>query len=185
MRRSTGIYLVILVLLAGLYYYLNNRPAETEAEIDITPAPAVEYLFTAEAGLPSGIRIESNEGNVVEVKRNESNAWVMVQPTEDEADQGSVEAAASQVSTLRVIDRIPGLSPESVGLTDPAYTFTLQFTGGVERTLDIGVLTPTEAGYYASTGEGDVIIISNYAIDALLGLLNNPPYAPTATPPPS
>jgi len=185
MRRSTGIYLIILVLLAGLYYYLNNRPAEAEIEIDITPAPAVEYLFTAEAGIPAGIRIEANDGTTVEVKRNESNAWVMIQPMEAEADQGSVEAAASQVSTLRVVDRISGLPLESVGLNDPAYTFTLQFTGGVERTLEIGVLTPTETGYYASTGEGDVIIISNYAIDALLGLLNNPPYAPTATPPPS
>jgi hypothetical protein len=185
MRRSTGIYLVILVLLAGLYYYLNNRPADTDTDIDITPAPAVEYIFTAEIGLPSRIRIESSGGNVVEVKRNETNAWVMIQPVEAEADQGSVEAAASQVSTLRVVDRIPGLSLESVGLKDPVYTFTLQFTGGVERTLEIGVLTPTETGYYASTGEGDVLIVSNNAIDSLLGLLNNPPYAPTATPPPS
>jgi hypothetical protein len=106
-------------------------------------------------------------------------------PEEAAADQGSVEAVASQVATMQILDRVPGLAPDAVGLDGPDYTISFQFTSGVERIIEVGVLTPTESGYYVRGENGEIVIVSRSALDSLLGLLTTPPYALTETPPPA
>jgi hypothetical protein len=59
---------------------------------------------------------------------------------------------------------------------------TVKFSTGVERFAEIGVITPTENGYYVRI-DGEIVIVSRSAIDAFIGLLANPPYAETPTPP--
>lgn len=186
MRRSTIAYLVLFAVVLAAAYYFNNRAETIEAEA--TPeatAPPIEYLFTSADGLPTRIRIESKAGEAVEAALNEENAWVLVQPEEADADQGAVEAAAGQVTTMRILERVPGLAPDAVGLDGPEYTISFQFTSGAERTIEIGVLTPTERGYYARDEQGGIVIVSGNAVNALLGLLTSPPYASMETPPPA
>lgn len=185
MRRSTIIYLVLFAIVLGAAYYFNNRAGSTETEETTPTSTPIEYLFTSADGLPTLIRIESKTGEIVEVARNEENAWALILPEEAAADQGSVEAAATQIQTMRILERIPGLAAEAVGLDDPEYRMAFQFTSGVERIIEVGVLTPTERGYYAGGGNGEIVIISRSAVDSLLGLLTNLPYAPTETPPPA
>jgi hypothetical protein len=179
--RSTVVYIVLLLVLAGVYYYLNRR--EKPAEIELTPEPSAEvsYLFTAEDGTPTSIRIESKAGETVEVARGDDNAWALTQPVEAKADQAAAEAAASQVSAMRILDTVPGVDPNIVGLQDPEYVLSVKFTGGGERTVDVGVITPSESGYYVRDGDATVIV-SRSAVDSLLELLINPPYLETPTP---
>jgi len=186
MRQSTIIYLVLFLVLVGAYYYLNNReqPADIALTVTVEPAAEVSYLFTAEEGLPTSIRIESQAGEIVEVARNAENAWALILPSEATADQASAEAAASQVTTMQILDRLPEIDPEIVGLTDPEYILVVKFTSGVERNVNIGVITPTESGYYVQNTDGETVIVSKSSLDALLGLLNNPPYLETPTPSP-
>jgi len=54
----------------------------------------------------------------------------------------------------------------------------------VERNVKIGVITPTESGYYVQNTDDETVIVSKSSVDALLGLLNNPPYLETPTPSP-
>ena len=184
-RRPTVVYIVLLLVLAGAYYYLNNREQPAEIELTVEPSSEVaqEYLFTAEEGTPTSIRIESKSGETVEVARGEDNAWTLIQPVEAKADQGAAEAAASQVTTMPILDAVPDLDPGIIGLVDPEYVLTMKFTGGGERTVDVGVITPTESGYYVRESD-KIVIVSRSAIDALLGLLTNPPYLETPTPAP-
>ena len=184
-RRPTVVYIVLLLVLAGAYYYLNNREQPAEIELTVEPSSEVaqEYLFTAEEGTPTSIRIESKSGETVEVARGEDNAWTLIQPVEAKADQGAAEAAASQVTTMPILDVVPDLDPGIIGLDDPEYVLTMKFTGGGERTVDVGVITPTESGYYVRESD-KIVIVSRSAIDALLGLLTNPPYLETPTPAP-
>lgn len=184
MRRSTVIYLLLFLVLAGAYYYLNNREQPADISLTVEPGEEVTYLFTAEDGLPTSIRIESKAGEIVEVARDADNAWAMIQPIEAKADQASAEAAASQVTTMQILDTIPDVDLDIVGLTDPEYTLTIRFTSDVERKVEIGVITPTESGYYVRHVNGDIVIISRSSVDALLGLLTNPPYLETPTPSP-
>ena len=184
MRRSTVIYLLLFLLLAGTYYYLNNREQPADISLTVEPSAEVRYLFAAEDGLPTSIQIESKAGDIVEVARDADNAWAVTQPIAAKADQASAEAAASQVTTMQILDTIPDIDPEIVGLTDPEYSLTIKFTSGVERNVEIGVITPTESGYYVRDTNGDTVIISRSSVDALLGLLTNPPYLETPTPSP-
>ncbi|MBN2114924.1 MAG: DUF4340 domain-containing protein [Anaerolineales bacterium] len=185
-RRSTVVYIILLLALVGAYYYLNNRAQPADVELSVTAEPTVEvtYLFPADKGTPSGIRVESKSGDAVEVVRDAENAWMLTQPIEVAADSASAEAAASQVTTIRVLDSEPGVDPEIVGLEVPEHVLTIKFTSGAERTVDVGVITPSESGYYVRDASGRVVIVSRSAIDFLLGLLENPPYLETLTPSP-
>ena len=185
-RRSTVVYITILLALAAAYYYLNNR--EQPAEIAVTPGSTEEiaYLFAAEEGIPTSLRIQSKTGEVVEIGRNAENAWVVVQPVEAEAEQGASEAAASQLTTMRILERVPDVDAELVGLAEPEYILTARFDNDTQRTVHIGVVTPSESGYYVQDAAGgEVLIVSRSAVDGLLGLLTSPPYAQTPTPVPT
>jgi hypothetical protein len=182
MRRSTLIYLLLLLVLAGAYYYLYNRKEPADISTTLEPENLVPYLFSADDGVPTSIRIEAKTGEKVEVARGADNAWKLILPLEAQADQAAAEAAASQVTTLRVLDTLPDVDPEIVGLSVPEYTLTIQFTSEVERKAEIGVITPTESGYYVRNEKGEIVIISKSSVDSLLGLLTNPPYLETPTP---
>lgn len=182
MRRSTLLTLLLfgIVLAAGIYFNNRAKTAKLEATPEVT-MPAIEYLFPPAEGFPTRIRVESKTGEVVEVARNEENAWALTLPEEAAADQASSEAAATQVTTMRIVERVPNLPPEAVGLDAPEYIFTFEFPNG-ERKVEVGALTPSESGYYVRSKDGGIVIVSRSAVDALLGLLTTPPYAPTATP---
>ncbi|MGZ9165332.1 MAG: DUF4340 domain-containing protein [Anaerolineales bacterium] len=182
MRRSTVVYLVLLLVMAGAYYYLNNREQPADISVTLEPELQVSYLFTAEEGLPTSIRIEAKDGETVEVARGADEAWALSLPIEAKADQAAAEAAASQVATLRILDSVPDVDPEIVGLSTPEYTLAIRFTSGVERKAEIGVVTPTESGYYVRDADGEIVIVSKNSLDALLGLLTNPPYLETPLP---
>lgn len=184
MKRSTWIVLVIFLALAGLMYYLNqNKPATTE-ETEATPVPPVEYLITEDDGLPTSIEISSKTGDDVSIVRNEAGEWVLKQPIEAEANQGSAEAAASQLTSLRIVSR-PEVAPADAGLVQPSYRMTIKLTGGKVKTVRIGDLTPTESGYYTSVDESDdILIVSKTGLDSLLMLVTSPPYVNTPTPAP-
>jgi hypothetical protein len=184
-RTSTVVYIILLLVLAGAYYYLKNREQPADIELTVEPTEEISYLISAEEGTPSSIRIESKTGEIVEVARGADDAWALTQPSEAQADQAAAEAAASQITTMRILDSVPDVDPEIVGLETPEYVLTIKFTSGVERTVDVGVITPTESGYYVRDAAGEIVIVSIDAIDSLLGLLNNPPYLETLTPLPA
>jgi hypothetical protein len=185
-RRSTVVYLVLLLALAGAYYYLNNRNKAADIQVTAEPSSAVTqaYLFTVDEGAPTRIRIESKTGDAVEVARGADNAWALIQPTETKADQAAVEAAATQITTMSILDSVPDLDPKIVGLEPPEDILTVDFTDGGKRKVDIGVVTPTESGYYVRNADGKIVIVSKSAIDSLLGMLTAPPYLETLTPSP-
>lgn len=184
MRRSTIVFVLLFVVAAGVYYFLSNREEPADITLTLEPEDVVTYLFSADEGVPAGIRIESKDGAMVEVARDADNAWALIQPFEAAANSGSVEAAASQITTMRVLDTLPDVDLDVVGLKNPEYELTVKFAG-VERNVSIGVITPTGTGYYALNQDGEVVIVSASAVDGLLNLLNNPPYLETPTPSPT
>lgn len=187
MRRSTVIFLLLFIVAAGAYYFLNNREQTEPVDVTITlePTKEISFLFDAADGVPTSIRIESKAGDIVEVARNAENAWAVILPVEASADQGLAEAAASQVTTMSVQDRIPDVDLEVVGLASPEYVLTIKFTSNVERKAEVGVVTPSEGGYYVRNEAGEILIVSRDSVDSLLVLLTNPPYAGTPTPSPT
>ena len=188
-RRSTVVYILLLVVLVGAYFYIKNR-SQTKANIALTLTPEatsepLNYLFTSDEGVPSSIRIQSKAGEAVELARDASGAWALTQPVAAKADQGSAEAAATQVETMRILNKVTNLDPGVAGLKTPEYVLTVKFPK-VERTINIGVVTPSENGYFVQDAAGgDIQIVSKSAVDALVTLLTSPPYLETLTPSPT
>jgi hypothetical protein len=180
MRRSTVIVVLLFLVMAGGYYFLNNRPKPADIALTLEPADTISYLFSSAEGGPTSIRVESKAGEVVELARNAENVWALTLPFDAAAEQGSAEAAASQITALRILDRLPNISPKDVGLDAPEYTLIVKFTNDVERIAEIGVITPTGSGYYVRTNN-EIVSVSASAVDAIIGLLTNPPYAETPT----
>ena len=187
MRRSTVIILLLFVIVVGAYYFIKYRKESAPVDTTATPEATtqVSFLFDAQDGVPTSIKIESKAGETAEVARNADNVWAIQQPFEASADQGLAESAASQVTAMLVQEKIQNVDLDILGLKSPEYVLTIKFTSGVERKAEIGVITPSETGYYVRNEKGEVVIIGKDSIDALLGLLTNPPYAETPTPSPT
>lgn len=184
-KRSTWITLVIflaVVAFALVQKYKPEEPSPTEAP---TEAPAVEYLFTPEDGILTRIRIATLDGQVFEAERGE-NGWRVMRPIEATADEGQMEAAATQAAALRVESHLD-LDLDVVGLTVPQTVLLLGFSSDRTYIVGVGDATPIGDSYYARKDGGDVLVISRDGIDALMALLASPPYleTPTPTPPPT
>lgn len=186
-RAGTWVAILLFVLLAGGAYLLN-RQAEETADVEIEPVSETEYVFNND-NVVTSIEVSSSAGDSVKLERNEENLWVLIQPEETEADQGLAEAAASQATTMTIVNPIEG-DPSIFGLDEPAYSIVIGFESGVSDTLKVGEKTPTNSGYYARLG-GKMMIVSRSAVDSLVNLLSSPPYlstptvTPTATLPPT
>ncbi len=177
---TTWITLLVLILVVGFAYLFNQQKAKQQTAA--TPTAGTAMLFTSAEGQPNDIKIESSTGqSSVEVARNASGTWVLKAPTQANADQASVEAAATQIGALSVVGNVQ-LGLDIVGLAKPAYTITVTFTGGKTHKLSVGSVNPIQTGYYSQLDGGQVQIIDKQGLDALLTMLTNPPYVATATP---
>jgi hypothetical protein len=168
-----------MIAVLGVAFLLKKQQAQQAAEA--TPTAGSSLLFTSEEGMVSGIKIEDIAGSSVEVARNESGVWVLKAPTEAPADQAAAEAAATQVAALRILGDV-SLGLDVVGLDKPSYTITITFTGGKTHTLIIGAVTPIQTGYYVQLDGGKVQIADKQGLDALLGMVTNPPYLASPAP---
>lgn len=185
-KRNTWFLLALFAALAGFAVYLNYKPETDAPQADATPsatAAPVEFLFPAQEGAVASLLIESREGEAVRVARGQD-GWTLTRPLEAEADPGPVEAAASQVAALTVVNRLD-LDPAVVGLKSPAYVITVGFGSGRSVRAEIGDETPTGTGYYVRKEDGSILVIDKFGLDALLELLHSPPYLATPTPSPS
>jgi len=178
-RRSTLIVLIILAALIAFSFYLKNQQARQAARPAPTESSAA--LFTTADGSPTDIKIEAVAGSSVEFGRDATGTWVVKAPLAVPADQAASEAAATQVTGLRVLSGVQ-LGLDVVGLDKPTDTLTVTFRSGNTHKLLIGSVTPIQNGYYCQLDGGSVTVIDKLGVDALLGLLTSPPYLATLTP---
>jgi hypothetical protein len=178
-RRNTWILIVVLAALVGFSFYLTNQKIKQAAQA--TPTTGSAMLFSSTDGSPNDIKISDNIGNSVEVVRSASGTWGVTAPIVAAADQGSAEAAATQFSAIRILSNVQ-LGPDVVGLDKPSYVINLTFTGGKIHKITVGSVTPIQNGYYAQLDGLQVQIVDKQGLDAILGILKNPPYAATLTP---
>lgn len=180
-KRSTWILLVILAVVLVAYFVIKNRLPATSTTATPT-ALGDNYLVTKSDGTLQSLRISDNKNNVVQMQRDASGTWVVTLPTPAAADQALAGAAETQVGALRVVTILNNqLSLVDAGLETPSYTIDLTFTSGLKHVIQVGTLTPTNSGYYVRYDSGNLFVVSQAGIGALLNLLTAPPYVATAT----
>ncbi len=182
-KRPAIILLIILALVIGGYFLIKNQPGK---DAEATPTATSAMLIREEEhGNLTLLKITDNStGSAIELKRFSDGNWSIVAPLEASADQGTVTAAETQLFALKTLTNLETAADFSVfGLSTPSYIISMNFEDGAEATIQIGAKTPTGSGYYVQR-DGKVYVISTSSIDAILGLVNNPPYLATPTPSP-
>jgi len=175
--------LFTLVLFAALFTLAVYLKKQKEIPTEATPSDQISFVFTEADGAPTSIEVKSAAGDTVKVARNTDNVWALELPSAVEADQGLAEAAATQVTTLRILDKIDA-DPGIFGFDNPSYIITIGFADGKKHVLEVGDITPTNSGYYVRVDDDKMLISSLSGIDALLQLVTSPPYLNTPTPSP-
>jgi len=181
--RPTYILLIIFLVIVGWFFWNKNNATNNPGSALPTQAvvPTLEYLFPADKGIVTSILIENNAGKAVALERVGA-AWEFTMPLLGASDSSAVEAAATQLTALPVQTRLPNLTPADVGLTSPHFTLTVGFSDGSFVIALVGDETPTGGAYYVRKEDGSIVVISASGIDALTGMIDNPPLPLTATP---
>ncbi len=188
MRRSTATMLVILAILAGLYWYMQQPENLVKRAIQPTPtATAIDlgYIVGPEKGAAVRISIEAAGGESVNLDQS-AGAWMLLTAEGGvPADPNTVESAASGLSELRILSKIdPAPDLTSISLAPPAYRFSALMSDGSQVNFNVGAKTVTQSGYYVQTADGNVYVVAAGGIDSLASLVLSPPYLPTPTPEP-
>ncbi len=180
-KRPTWILLVTLVLVVVAYFVIKNHPINTS---QTTPtATATTFLVTQADGILQSLHIFDEKGNSIRMQRDLSKTWVITAPKSGVADQGLAGAAETQIGALRIVTILETPpDPSAIGLANSLYTMELGFVSGVNHKIEIGNMTPTGSGYYVRYDGGRIYVIEQSGIDALLRLLEAPPFPATATP---
>lgn len=183
-RRSTWITLAaFIVVLVAAIWWTRARPSQgTASGGTATPTRTAIWSLT-ETDLV-GFRVEDLSGKkTVELKRDATNGWQVVQPKDAPADSAAVEQAATSLLVLVPTDALPAvpdLSP--FGLAQPRYRLTVFSKDGVSRSIGVGRLSPTGGSIYVQApGRTDVLLVSQYAIQDALNMVDSPPYLTTPT----
>ena len=146
MRWQTSVVLAVLLVAAGVFYYVYDVRMAPEREKAETRKGRV---FTAESQDVTQLVLKRpNES--VELKR-EGEAWQMVAPVRARADRGPVEEVITNALTAK-IDREIVAAPASLGefgLDKPGAELTLTLKDGKQLGLVMGAKSPTGVWVYA------------------------------------
>ncbi|PWH14614.1 MAG: hypothetical protein DDG60_07625 [Anaerolineae bacterium] len=188
MRRSTVVMIVLLVVLAGLYWYMQQPENLIARTLQPTPtATRIEWgnIISPEKGQPTRIVIESAEGQALTLDKSSGIWFLTVGGTSGPADPNKVESVVAGLTTLRILSNIqPAPELTSIALEPPAYRVSVTMSDGSTVDFHIGSKTVIQSGYYVRTADGNLYVTAAYNIDALLNLMTTPPFLQTATPSP-
>ncbi len=194
-KRETWIMVIVMAALAALAYYMQAVPdnfIKKALDAGKTATPALSSssaLITPGEGLIGGIELSDTQGNSI-VLKHEPTVWTLSVNGKDpiQADQTAVEQAASQAQGMPVIDA--AIKPATAdlsgfGLDKPAYHYKVTMESGKIFTFKIGKPTIINDGYYLQKEDGTIAVVEKFTMDALLKLLQQPPFLTTATPSPA
>jgi hypothetical protein len=184
-KRPTWILLIVLALVVVSYYVIKNRPSATSTQATPT-ALGNNFLVTQADGTLQILRISDKQNRTVQMQRDTSGTWNVMQPASGAADQSLAGAAETQVGALRIVTALDNsLNLGDAGLESPPYTIELTFDSGTKHVIRVGSLTPTNSGYYVQYDSENLYVVAQSGIDALLNLLTSPPFPATETPVPT
>lgn len=183
-RRSTWAALVILAILVGILVYRKFDQQAVEKAAESFPTLPSRTVIPEGDGTATRIRLDSAAGGVVEVALDMQGDWQVILPVAGRANQGNVEAAVTEIDSMRYLNEITGAQLADLGLAHPAHVLTLDFKNGAQHVIEIGDKTPSETGYYVRMDGVRILIIENFAVESLLMLAEEPPYFETPTPSP-
>ena len=176
--RNTLILLIVFGALLAVAVYLSRNETESvdlsEGTATATPAPLIEL----EAASVQEVTGETADGSVT--MSRVAGGWEV----NGESAAEHVDGTLSRLANPTVVrDMPPGADPEVYGFATPSMTITLTTQDGAETILEVGDETLVDSNVYLrKSGEGRIVVVSNFEVNELKGWIDTPPLAPTPTP---
>jgi len=179
-KKPTWILIGVLVIILITAWLIQTLPFGKKVE----PTPTVGYgsLFNLSANPIIACKITDNTGKIVAVERDANGAWVLTEPSGLEADTERIQAAITRAQSMSIITEYdPAPELNIIALDPPAYQIVVTLADGSQQHAIIGMITPTDSGYYGQLEGGPVLLINKYGTEGLLDLIKNIPIKPTPT----
>lgn len=184
MQRLTWILLIGFILLALVVVILRRSNSPDDEQVSTTPTET-SYLVDISIQDVNQIQLRSSTGQVVELVRNDTGLWNLVDPPVEATDEALAEQFITNIldmTTLAVISPEVGLA--EFGLDNPQYELHLYIVGDKEKIISIGDQTPIKNGYYVRVDSSSPVVVNTSDIEAVLDTFKNPPILVTPTPVP-
>lgn len=193
--RTTGILFLVLLVVGAAVFLIERRPGGEDEPTATSPSSFVEAtdLFDG-VTVEEVVRLEivqTEPADEALFERTEEGSWTQTVPTTTQVISTTLN---NNVTGLLNTRATRSFSPEDgdlspYGLDEPQATIVLavEKDGSVVRyELALGDAAPTgNATYVLKPGDPRVHLMSTFAFDRLLGLLENVPVPPTPTPAPT
>ena len=186
MNRTTTIVLVVVFAVLALYVVLVQGPRDrAAAEATPTAGTTPQVVWETTADQVTSLRVtEPATGRSVALAKDAAGAWTVTEPQAGPADPTALSSATSSAANLSVngvVTSTTDLAP--YGVLSPTYTLEVGLADGQTLRASVGITSPVGGAYYLlREGDTNVMVVTSFGIDALVALLDTPPYAPTATP---
>ncbi len=179
----TTLALVGFAVLLAAYIFLVEAKREPPPEEGIMQTPAPLWEFEGS----DLVEISVTRGEQTTAVERSGDGWRMTAPEAGEADSGRLSGLASQVAAIKSTRALADVDDLSAyGLKEPEARATLVFSDGTTINLNIGAENPRHTSRYVQVeAEPHVYLITLSDVDGLLRLIDEPPYPPVPTPPPS
>lgn len=173
-RRSTWFVILVLASLILAVVMISRRNVEQAAII--TPSITAETLVDKSFMEIKSLMIKKDTGEYIEVEKK-GNDWVLAKPVDELVDITALENAVTNFVTSRILSELDPAPPgQATGLDNPAYIVELGYLQNEMDTFLVGEKTQTESGYYIGTGDDRVFVVSASGVEALVNLIDNPPF---------
>jgi hypothetical protein len=181
--RLTIVLVAVFALMAGAVWYTELRGGPR------TPTPPAGQAAMLDLNSQDVTRIEVEaQGKRAVVERGSDNVWRLVEPQAGEADNTTVDSAASRLAKLNATRKLdsPG-NLADYGLDNPSTKLRLTVRDGATHEILIGAQTPDRNSYYTKkANEEAVYVVSSFTVGDVTRWTNEPPRprpTPTALPP--
>jgi len=180
-KRSTWILLGIFGVLLVFAIFFQYSPRKIVVNAASTPSTTILFKNVDEKSI-SALRIVDINGKTTALGRDVTGVWAVTEPKGGPTDVAQAEMAVTQLLEL---ESTASLDPSSdlgiFGLSKASYTVSISMNGGEKYVLLVGDVTPTQNGYYVRLNQEPPDVVNKASIDALVGLLANPPFVATPT----
>ncbi len=188
-RRATALLMVTFLVLAGLYWLVQQQQTQEQADQPtMTPIPYVYEGLDPDA--ITWARVEHlPSGYTAYMRRGEDGAWQFEASAYYNPDaipvQSTLDSAVSHLTRLEYDLKLEGQDLQGFGLAPtPFYRVTFR-TSEREYVLAVGGMNPRRTGYYVmAESDRAVYLVPARFISSWVGVVENPPFA-TITPTPS
>jgi hypothetical protein len=183
-KKSTWIVLGVLAVVIVAFLLIQSNTAEEETPELPTPTFQPTLLALDDQAIQT-ITYRQIDLEEIKLERVATLEWEVTSHPESLITAGKVEELLSYLSDLRIISTLPDPPPlEDIGLQEPVRAFIIEFENGDSYTIEIGIQTPLNNGYYARVDDGEIIIIPLMNVDQAVNVMINASIPPTPTPDP-